>query len=400
MATLRHAWLWLALLAATSCTDKLIGLQDTLTPLGQVHVVVKGDLGPLRPKGTEAETPRLRVALVWGQTYVAETFCWLNSLPGDPSATAVAAAGCRDVAGFVPQLVGANAAVGADGTATIDLLNLPTAEVMVGTVDARIAYGSILVYDDRDGNGTLDLHRPNRQQGPGGQGGGGGPPTGPQGPDKKVDYVYGASFLSMTLPDKRIAFREGTFAESAFYPRQGCSPPPVGFSVLGAGGFSIADVLLALKTGGLPAETNCSTETLEQAVVEIALQATETVRDVACTTGGGGATGSGANASSSSAGSARYQQPPTTTSKDPSPDLKQPWVCQSTRPKAKPGTPAPTTPDNFELVLAQPPADCKGLTHFILRGCSNDANCKAPQWDQTAHPPSWWPCPKPGTVKP
>jgi len=408
MATLKSAALMCAVLAAASCTDKLAGLQDTLVPLGRVHVAVKGNLQPLRPIGTENETPRLRVALVWGQSYVAETFCWLHALPGDPSATAVAAAGCRDVTGFVPQLVAANAAVDANGSATLDLLTLPTAEVMVGTVDSRIAYGSVLVYDDRDGNGTLDLHRPPQAKvanldgpGGGGDGGGGGGMHGPV-PEKKrnADFVYGASFVSMTLPDKRIAFREGTFAESAFYPRYGCPAPPVGFSVLGAGGFSIADVLLALTDGKLPAQTACATETLDQAVVEIALQPTETVRDVACGAGQGGGN-SGMGASSASAGSARYLEPPV-VGKGFGPDLAQPWLCQSTLPKAKPDKAPPANPpkENLELVIALPPTDCKGLAHYVLRGCSNDANCASPQWDLTTHPPPWWPCPTPGGPKP
>ena len=397
MAALKRLTQLGALLLVASCADPLVGLHDTLTPLGRIRVVVHGDLGPLRPAGTEAETPHLRVALVWGQQYIAETFCWIHALPGDPSATAVAAAGCRDVAGFVPQLVGDNIAVTPEVPTTIDLINLPTAEVMVGSVNSRVAYGSLLVYDDRDGNGTLDLHRAVRvqDQGPGGGDGPGGTKGGE--PTKKVDFVYGASFVSMTLPDKRIAFREGTFdATSAFYPRAGCSDPPIGFSVLGAGGFSIADAIASVLKLENPQETACTNQSLDEGVVEIALQATETVRDVACTVTRGGGSSSG----TSSSGSANYREAP-----DKTPDLHQPWVCQSTRHAAKAGAPGlvqpPTQPpDNIELVLALPPSDCKQLLHYVLRGCPNDANCSEPQWDLSAKPPAWWPCPIGGVTAP
>jgi hypothetical protein len=36
---------------------------------------------------------------------------------------------------------------------------------------------------------------------------------------------------------------------------------------------------------------------------------------------------------------------------------------------------------------------CAGLTHYVLRGCRNDALCDLPAWDVTATPPAWWPCP-------
>lgn len=397
MAALNGRFVLAGLLLLASCSDRLVGLHDTLTPLGRIHVLVHGDLASLRPAGTEAETPRLRVALVWGQQYMAETFCWLHALPGDPSATAVAAAGCRDVAGFVPQLVGDDVDVTPEVPTTIDLLNLPTAEVMVGSVDSRVAYGSLLVYDDRDGNGTLDLHRTIRPQDqPPGKGGGPGGPKGGE-PAKKVDFVYGASFVSMTLPDKRIAFREGTFdATSAFYPRAGCSEPPVGYSVLGAGGFSIADVIASVLKLENPPETACTNQSLDDGVVEIALQATETMRDVACTV----VRAAGSGSATSSAGSANYREP-----SEKSPDLRQPWVCQSTRHAAKAGAgglvqPPTTTPDNIEMVLAMPPSDCKQLVHYVLRGCSNDANCATPQWDLSAKPPAWWPCPIGGANTP
>ena len=45
--------------------------------------------------------------------------------------------------------------------ASIDLFSLPGADVMVGDPTSRVAYGSVVVYDD-DGDGTLDLAIPHR----------------------------------------------------------------------------------------------------------------------------------------------------------------------------------------------------------------------------------------------
>ena len=58
----------------------------------------------------------------------------------------------------------------------------------------------------------------------------------------------------MTAPDQRIGYLEGTFTPSAFYPRNGCDPPPDGFSVLSAGGFSAADAFALVLQGMLPSE--------------------------------------------------------------------------------------------------------------------------------------------------
>src|SRR5262249_8527711 len=46
----------------------------------------------------------------------------------------------------------------------------------------------------------------------------------------------------------------------------------------------------------------------------------------------------------------------------------------------------------YQLLSAEPGLrGCKGITHFILRGCFNDPLCEHPDWNEP--PPSWWPCP-------
>ncbi len=396
MVALKHALILSALaVLALGCQDHLYSLEDNPAPLAHVRVKVTGDLEALRPVGTLTETPRLRVALVWGTQFQSDSICQSALLPSDPSSTALAKVGCRDPLGFVPQLVAGNVAVQPGVEATMDLLTLPTAEVLVGAVDARVGYASLLVYDDRNGNGTLDLHS---VQGDGGQNGGpgssGGPGSGQNAPvDAKIkqDFVYGASFLTMSQAHQRVAFREGDFLTSLFYPFQGCKPPKA-FSVLAVDALSVA---LELDKDGKPQVTPlygaCTPSTLEAAVVEIAMQPTETVRDVACRAGGGQS-------------GTRYRAPPELEHLRPGqapgkpPDLKQPYVCKPVkRAKPKAGQPdASQLPLDVELVLASPPADCKSLTHYTLRGCTNDVYCVPKQgeyWDHTKQVPTWWPCP-------
>ncbi len=392
----------LLLLLVLGCQDKVLGLTDNATPLVHIHVKVTGDLQALRPESTLKETPHLRVALVWGGVYNPDPFCGIYQvLPLDPSATAVAQAGCRDIFGFVPQQVGESVAVAPDGTATIDLINLPNAAVLVGEVTSRVGYASILVFDDRNNNGTLELHRAAQNRNGGGPGGG---PGGMQTPDSATpttltDFVYGASFISQTQPDQRIAYLEGTFdANNAlyglFYPRTGCATgPTTGFSILSAGGFAPIDGLKALAgvAGDLEDPATCSVKTLD-AVIEIPLQATETVRDPACTGGG-------------STGVIRYSPPsqPGATKQQPQPDLTQPWACMPIHySPCLLGVPIPgldcsafDATSRPALAVAAVPSDCKSTTHYILKGCQNDANCETPDWDFTTAanpPPAWWPC--------
>jgi len=354
-----------------SCGD-LVGLGGPATPLAQVRALVTGELAPLRPPELEGETPRLRVALVWGAQWLPEPFCFLP--PESPEAAAVQAAGCPDSFGFVPSRVAANAAVEPGVPATLDLVSLPAADVMVGDVTARIAYASLIVYDDRNDNGTLDLHRPphhweERQE----------VPAADAGLEPTDDVVYGGSFVSMTLPDQRVAFREGEYAESvAFYPRVGCPPPEPGFSVLTAGGFSQADAIAAALEGRLPAEdpATCGAATLDDAVVSVALQAPAGVKQLACIADGAG-------------GTTQYREPPAGA-----PDLASlAWACVGLPRLPDDLDGGSAGPGSVQLVVASAPgAACRRVVHYTLRGCEGDPECAAPTWDLTASPPAWWPC--------
>ena len=229
MATVRD-WIACVALAASllpSGCGKPLGLGGAVTPLVQIHVQATD------PSLVAPADAHLRVALVWGLQWQPEPFCFLP--PESPEAAAVIAAGCRDSFGFVPNLVAADIPIAPGAPATIDLDSLPDAGVMVGDPSARIAYASLVVYDDRNLDGILDLRHPQRQRRRGE------PIDDAAG---QADVVYGASFISMTEPDQRVAYREGGFDETvAFYPRRNCPDPPASFSILSAGGFSAAEAI-------------------------------------------------------------------------------------------------------------------------------------------------------------
>jgi hypothetical protein len=338
-------------LLALGCGE-VAGLEDVPTPLARIEVAVTGD----------GEAENLRAALVWGNQWLIEPFCFLPA--ESDQAEMVIAAGCRDPFGFAPERVAATAPVAADGRATIELFDLPGADVMVGDVTARVAYGSLVVFDDRNDSGTLSLPRPERDD----------PDDPDDDDDDEDDRVLGASFVTMTEPDRRVAFRVGDFDElAAFYPRRGCEPPPAGFSILDTGGFSREDAIAAVLRGELPPQDPdlCAATDLDGEVVELALVPPEQVRGVGCRIRG-------------EDGTTRYREPPTT-----SPDLEgQAWACVGF-----PSLGDEEPVEGQQFVIATPPEDiCVGLTHYTLRGCDEEPDCDNPEWDRTESPPDWWPC--------
>jgi hypothetical protein len=356
----------LAPLLVAAC-GRLQGFGGEAPPLATFEVVFQGDLAPLRPPGVTDEHA-LRVALVWGAQWLTEPFCVLP--PESAEAAAVIDAGCRDPFGFVPATVSVSVPIAIDVPATLTLSQLPAADVMVGDVTARVAYGSLVVFDDRDDSGTLGLSRPRRPPSFG-DGRGGPQPIGPESPD----IIYGASFLTMTAPDQRVAYREGAFdAASAFYPRAGCDPPLPGFSVLAAGGFSAEAALAALLSGALPPEdpSTCAVSAPAEMPIAIAARAPAEVQEVGCE-------------ERTDDSSVRYREPPANP-----PDLANRVVACAHLPTFDTGGAAS---ELIQLVVSGRASErCKGLTHYTLRGCFEDASCAIPEWDFTAKPPDWWPC--------
>jgi hypothetical protein len=356
------AWL---LLTATGACSSLEGFGGPTPPLVSFDVQVDGDVTPLWPPGV-TDTRSLQVALVWGAQWQTEPFCILPA--ESPEAAAVIAAGCRDPFSFVPIRVAASVPVSPGAHASLPLFALPAADVMVGTLTSRIAYASLVVYDDRDMNGTLGLATPHRARS------GRGDRFNMDTVDS-TDVVYGASFLTMTAPDQRIAFREGDFdPTSAFYPRSGCEAPPRGFSVISAGGFSAVAGIVASATGQLPAEdpAQCKEALPPDAVIELGVQAPETAREVSCV-------------ERTDDSSIRYREPPADA-----PDFSGRVMACAHLPSFDAGNQSSL----IQLVVSGRSGDrCKSLTHYTLRGCRENVACALPDWDYTATPPTWWPCP-------
>jgi hypothetical protein len=348
---------------AAGCSD-VAGFGGAVPPLASVRVQATGDVASvLSPR---APDPTLRAALVWGAQWLPEPLCILP--PDDQKVATLIAAGCRDPFGFVPDRVATNAPLEPDGSASLELFDLPAADVMVGDVTARVAYASLVIYDDRDGDGTLSLGRSARL---------GGREPGDEEEDPGIsttDLVYAASFASMTEPDSRVAFREGAFnAAAAFYPRRGCGDPLPSFSIVSAGGFTAADAIAAQLRGELPPEdpATCS-ERSTDAPVSLAYRSPAELREIACS-------------ERRTDSSIRYREPPTD-----SPDLTNRTMACAKVPDFGSGK----ANGMIQLAISGRSTDsCPGLTHYVLRGCRNDATCALPQWDITATPPSWWPCP-------
>ena len=380
--------LLVALAIAPAACGKLQGFGGPSTPLVSFDATFSGDVTQLRPPGITSEKA-LSIALVWGDQWLTEPFCLANLepaiLPANPPLTEptgsstvadVIKQGCRDPFGFVPAAVAASVPIAASGPTTISLQQLPTADVMVGDVTARVAYGSFVLFDDRDGDGVLDLAFPHRL--PSGDRGGRMDMMMIDTPDSP-DIVYGASFWTMTAADQRASYHEGGPIEGdGFYPRAGCLPLADGFQVVRAGGFSVAAAVTATLAGQLPTQdpTTCfaASPDAPDATVAITAMAPADVEEVSCD-------------ERTVDSSVRYRQPP-----DQAPDLTDRiWTCAhlpTFDTSAQPST-------LIQLVVSGRSTDrCKGLTHYVLRGCDDGSVTCALPWDFTKNPPAWWMCPQ------
>ena len=358
MATVRTA----LVLSLVACGD-VQNFGGDVPPLTTLSVQVTGDFETVRAADGD---PNLRVAIVWGAQWLSESMC--TTSPATVELAQFLLAGCRHPLFFTPNRVGDSMPLTLNEPFEFPLDNLPGGDVMIGSLSARIAYASLVVFDDRDHDGLLELRKTQRPP----YGDTFGPPEDEVDPDKPlVDIIYGSSFAAMTEPDTRLAFREGGFnAVSAFYPRTGCGEPPPRFGVLRAGGFSVVEAYNASQESRLPAQdpATCVEGVPAEMPIEIALRPTAEVREVGCL-------------QRSSSGSVSYHQPPV----DPIDFTDRSFHCRV----------IPET-EVTELVVTQRTTDpCRGLTHYVLRGCDDDerVDCSVPNWDFTANPPEWWPCP-------
>lgn len=346
---------------------------------------LQGTGGPVPPlasfdvetSGSPPANADLNVALVWGEQWLVEPLCIVPDDPRDNAAMvdAVKKAGCRDPFGFVPKLVAASEPIAVGQPSTIQLFTLPSADVMVGDLTARVAYGSFVLYDDRNHDGTLNLAVPNRPNDMRGDGEGSG-----SGDTHTPDVVVGSSFVTMlyddqnmSIRDTRVAYREGAFITSGFYPRAGCGDPPKGFSFDAASGFTAQAAYAATLMGMVPQEqdlSKCVQRVPSTGPVDVALQTSSlALQEIACT-------------ERSTDSTVRYREPDATA-----PDLTNRTFACVHYPSF--GDPS----DVVELVISGATDDsCIGLTHFILKGCREGPNCASPDWDHSLAPPNWWPC--------
>ncbi|MBV8756568.1 MAG: hypothetical protein JO257_04820 [Deltaproteobacteria bacterium] len=361
----------LACIVIAGC-GKLQGFSGDVPPLATIEVTATGS----PPVNAD-----LRVALVWGRQWLVEPLCLEGSggLPLDPrddpnAVAAVIAAGCRDPFGFVPARDAADAPLTIGMPASLELITLPGADVMVGDLTARVAYGSLVVYDDQNHDGTLNIAVPNRPPDFGGEGGGGGGGMGSGSDDTMTkDVVVGASFVTMLDRDTRVTYREGAFIQSGFYPRAGCDAPPPGFSIDAASGFTRQAAIDATLMGTVPQETDlsqCVQRAPATGPVTVALTTpSRTLQELACRERNTDST-------------VRYREPDAQA-----PDLTDRTTACVHHPSF--GMPS----DVIEFVVAGRTQDsCVGLTHYILKGCREGPDCGTPDWDHSLAPPSWWPC--------
>ncbi len=374
--TARFASLAIGVLLLGSCDQGVQSLTDTATPVARIQVRLANDPGLFQaqaptpstdaagdPSATVDQTMHMRIGLLWLDAPSADPLCLQAfqatlgvGAPLDASQTAVVKAGCEDVFAVAPFArttgqPGPSVAVTPGEVKTITLLDLPSGNVLIGKPPDRVGYAALVLFDDRDQSGELELPQvglytsltnTNGDGKGGGPGGGGGGP-GMMGGDKPrvADYIYGATFVSMAKPNTRLVYREGAWGVNLllFYPFLGCAAPQVGMSWLDA--------------SGPPNKSVCQFETLPNRIVDLSAGPTETVRSVACRQR-----------------AEHYREPPDSWKP------LTPWACISKN----------------EMVVAADPGACKGLTHLLIKGCSTSATCKKPEWGDNAVPPTWWPC--------
>ena len=319
----------LAFSVACSSSAGVHDLSVDSDPLLVIHG--RADLGALERKHPDAA---LLGALVWAGIPTIDPLCLKFSDP------AIARA-CPDPYGFFYGEVERAAPLDAEGHFDLPLFHLPKASVSVGDEVTRIAYGSLLVVEDVNGDGQVTLPAtPGRRDTQ--------PVTLTAPTDPVPDTIVAASFASLRGSQLRVVFREGGFvADSNFYPMPGCGIPAPGFSLLTVPPFSV--------TPGPGA--SCEAQPVDTPVLVTPLPGPEGAA-LAC----------------------RGLQRGFRT-QEPLPDRPPPQdvanVCLS----------------HEVLVQIPPQAICPRLVSFVLKGCREDPFCTTPDWDRSSAPPAWWPCP-------
>jgi hypothetical protein len=333
-----------AALAAAAAAASVIGCSGAhdLGFTGGSLLVLKGhvDLTALqRPNPDPAPQAALLGALVWAQPAAPDPVCIeFGTVP--PIASA-----CPNPYGVFNGQLETFAPVDGNGDFSLTITHLPDPSVSVGDASTRIAYGSLMVVEDVDGDGQPTLLAA--------QGGGDGfDAPGAEPPPSSIDRILAATFYDLNAPQVRVAFREGGFIDgcpndqiahtgcSYFYPLVGCEPPS-GFSIVTAPPYS--------DTTGV-----CSTSGTAD-TIEIPTLAPSDGTAFLCR----------AVQVSGGVRSPRNEAP---------------------RGGASPVCVSPN------IMAAMYHGFCPWFRSYALKGCMQDPLCASPEWDQTASPPPWWPC--------
>jgi len=377
-----------------SCGEPLLGAQEDLSALATLKVELLPPFDPI-----EVKAP-LRLGVLWLDISAPDAWCVLHvtsALGFPPSAgaggeqtsapplteelSALTAERCRDPLGVSPGLIGPSVAVAErlaqeGGIIELPFTQLPSAEVLFGSPEARLGYATVVLFEDLDQNGTLSLGEPKRV---GWRGGRGRDDEGEEGL-KRPDRVIGASFQSLSRPHQRLVFREGAAVESPFfYPTVGCEAPPKGLSVLKS------DVTLAELVSALaPYLLNEASRGDEGGPAPEMPPEAPPLRDDLCELKG-------------------LDEPLQLQVEAPSARLQE-LVCEPLEDAGE--EPPEREPDGVELscvsateLLGSEPleseggASCRGVHYWRLVGCPlGELSCEEPRWDMRSNVPSWWPC--------
>ena len=376
-----------------SLNSELRGLDDQLKPIFTARASLS--LTELETFTPEARA-RLRVGVVWLEPNFPDSWCAsqliraFNALDseregeegeereegeegeeeeereeGDPFITPNLIADlthlqetCRDPFGVTSQLSGPSvelmSGVEVEGRLEFEIpfTALPPSDVIYGTPDERIAYGSFIVFEDLDKNQVftigdrvrLDLlqegevdddNADERRRW--------------RGESRSPDTLHSASFTSLAAPQTRLVFREGTYTQSFFYPLGVGCVPPRGMSV----------IHIATSSLYLTDDTPCDIRALSTPI-ELSLDAEP------------------------NAFTGLMCEPPEI-------DVVRPT---STPPAAEGGATLKRlciSPD--ELVIRIDERPCSDVSVISLVGCPpNEIDCDDSKWDERASPPAWWPC--------
>jgi hypothetical protein len=305
------------------CGSGLSDFRREAEPLG----VVRGRVLDVEALLAGADGVPLRATVMWAGVPSFESVC--GRFGFDEALAGFCPSPLRFVAGPVQASV--EFRPDEDGVFDFPLVQLPPASAVVGIAGARIAYGSLVIAADTDGDGVLALEQPGWLRHP------------------SEEPVLAASFHSLAAPQGRLAFREGRFIpELPFYPAPQCPEPPTGFSLLFAP---------PLLFPGLP----CLASDLDD-LLETPLLSPADARAFTCP----------------GWGNAAFM---------PAPGDGPPFQGE--------GAPELVCLDADHLAYLQKDVPCPEPIGISLYGCwphDHAHDCTTPEWDLREKRPEWWPC--------